>query len=419
MSSQLSRAAAPGRSPGSGFAAGPHGDSDPAGLRSTRREVTRRGCGLALRSARMRLGRSVKGQADLEERVPHRADQFTTGREWCRVILPRVSRTFALSIELLPASIRDAVRTAYLLCRIVDTIEDQPGLSLTVRAQLFDAFDGMLREHEPGRFGDAASTWGLGGTAADAELCRGAGLVMAELRSLSPRQRAAIVPHVEEMSRGMRAFSARADEAGTLRLGTMEELEEYCYYVAGTVGILLTNLFELEIQSLGSESKSALRSRAVEFGLGLQLTNIVKDVAQDYARGDCFLPQNLATRRGVDLGDLLNPKHRGAALGLLREICDHARGHLRSAQEYTLLWPLPSGRAVRLFCAVPLGLALATLREVETGADTLCPGRVPKVSRQTVQRILGEATTAVGSDAALTALWDRAAAGAVSTPEAG
>jgi hypothetical protein len=63
-----------------------------------------------------------------------------------------------------------------------------------------------------------------------------------------------------------------------------------------------------------------------------------------------------------------------------------------------MLWPTVAGREVRMFCTVPLALALATLHEVENGGDTLVPGRTPKVSRECVQQVFADAQRAVGDN---------------------
>ncbi len=337
-------------------------------------------------------------------------------RAFCVALLPQVSRTFAISIEGLPDPLRDAVRVAYLLCRAVDTIEDEPRMAPADRAVLFDAFDALLADDtiDPAPFESLCARARLGAGAPDGELCRGAGAVFRAFRRLPLAQRQAIRPHVQEMSSGMRAYCARADAAGgALRLDDLEDLERYCYFVAGTVGNLLTALFEPAVPALSEAARAAVRARAVSFGLGLQMVNIVKDVAEDLERGVCFLPASLAEAQGVSLERILEPGARAAGLAVLGAVCERARRHLARAREYVLLWPAagPTGRkedgavAVRLFCTVPLALALATLREVETGPDTLRPGATPKVSRAFVAKLLVQAGWAVPSDARLDALF--------------
>lgn len=312
--------------------------------------------------------------------------------------LRSVSRTFALSIELLPESLRGAVRTAYLLCRIVDTIEDQPQLPWAERETLYQSFDAMLAgAQEPSIF-EALATRSTLGHGADGELCRGASTVLRSFEELSVAQQEAIRPSVLTMSAGMREYSRRAAEEGRLRLRDPDDLERYCYYVAGTVGELLTALFSQTVPVLPEAQRRAIRERAIAFGLGLQLVNIVKDVARDWRRGDCFLPLSLARQQGLDLDRLLEPKQREGALAVISAICQRARFQLERAHEYTLAWPTPTADHVRLFCTVPLALAFASLHVVEAGEDTLRDDRAPKVDRSTVLAIVDHAQRAVGDD---------------------
>lgn len=354
---------------------------------------------------------------------------------FCDAMLPRVSRTFALSIQALPSSLRDAVGVAYLLCRVVDTIEDDPKIRGR-RDALFDAFDKALADARDASAALASSAAAfeaqaklieLGPTVAETELVARSGSVFRVYAGLSEAQRVAIHPHVAEMSSGMREYAQRADTAENgLRLRDLADLERYCYFVAGTVGGLLTSLFvgtyedgkpwgELPLGQTAEERTAILRERAVSFGLGLQLVNIVKDVANDFERSDCFLPEKLAEAHGFPLEDLLDPAIRPRGLALVRSICERARRHLDRAAEYTVAWPADhgEGRAIRLFCTVPLALAYATLREVEDGRDTLIPGRCPAVSRALVQAVFGEALEAASDDARLRQLFEKCALGAI------
>jgi nucleoside-diphosphate-sugar epimerase/phytoene/squalene synthetase len=349
---------------------------------------------------------------------------------FCERMLPLVSRTFALSIQALPLCLRDAVGVAYLLCRVVDTIEDDAKIR-SRRDPLFDSFDRALEAsrvaepealgRETGEYERLCEAVKLGPTDAERELVSGAGSVFRVYAGLSAYQREAIYPHVAEMSAGMREYSARADSApNNLRLRDLADLERYCYFVAGTVGGLLTSLFVGTFPGgapWGQDEarEAAMRERAVSFGLGLQLVNIVKDVASDFERGDCFLPEAMAEQHGFALEDTLDPLVRPRGLALLRALCDRARKHLDRAAEYTIAWPAEDGegKSIRLFCAVPLALAYATLREVEDGRDALVRGRAPTVSRSLVQAVFAEALASVGDDAALRALFERCRYGAI------
>ena len=322
-------------------------------------------------------------------------------------ILPKVSRTFALSIEALPAGLQAPVRVAYLLCRIVDTIEDEADLDPARRQQLFDAFDDQTRDDgaDPAAFEATAAD--LGRPGAERRLCRGAGAVFRTFRGLPPEVREAMRPHVLEMSTGMREYAARADAEGALRIRDLEDLERYCYFVAGTVGNLLTALFEQAVPGAPPETVAVARENTVGFGLGLQLVNIVKDVATDLERGVCFLPETLLERHGVRPEQLLDPQARDRGLAVVHAVTGRAREHLAQARVYTLAWPVPEGLDLRLFCAVPLALALATLSEVERGTGVLRPGVTPKVDRATVAQVLQAARLAVTDDRSLEDLFAR------------
>jgi len=326
----------------------------------------------------------------------------TPDAAFCASVLPSVSRTFALSIEALPGATRDAVRAAYLLCRIVDTIEDEARLPEPRRQSMFDVFESQIADDaaRPELLEEALE--GIGGLA-DLRLCRGSGAVLRVFRGLDAPAREAVRPHVLEMSRGMREYAVRASMEGSLRIRDLRDLERYCYFVAGTVGGLLTSLFALLVGAVPPDSERRISQNGTAFGLGLQLVNIVKDVAADLSRGTCFVPADLMDAAGLDPSTLLVPECRPRALAVLGHLVARAHAHLEAAEDYTLAWPVPAGESVRLFCAVPLVLARATLAEVERGSDTLIPGRSPKVGRGVVARALAGARAAVGDDGRLAA----------------
>jgi farnesyl-diphosphate farnesyltransferase len=346
---------------------------------------------------------------------------------FCNELLGEVSRTFALSIQSLPDSLRNAVCIAYLLCRTVDTVEDDRRVTPVFRRALFDSFDAALSaaaEGDPApslAFEDLAAAAELG-DGYEALLCKQAGAVFRAFAALSPEERGIIEPRLLEMSRGMRAYSERAESEGRLQIRDLPDLELYCYYVAGTVGELLTDLFMLACP-VDPKRRGELIARSVRFGLALQLVNILKDVVEDSERGACFLPTSVASEHGLDLSRLLAPEERARGLTVLRKLARRSREHLAEAEQYTRLWPLTAaGREVRLFCAGPLALALGTLREVEHGDDALRGDRAPTVSRAFVARTFEQMRRAVGaadqgeSDRLLGELFDRARVGLAGRP---
>jgi farnesyl-diphosphate farnesyltransferase len=350
-----------------------------------------------------------------------------TDLSFCERLLPEVSRTFAVSIQNLSPELREVVCVAYLLCRTVDTVEDDPRVLPATRWALFDLFDAALASAARGdaslarAFEQSARDADLG-LGAEAELSAHAGAVFRVFAAQPADVRAIIQPRLLQMSRGMRSYAERAASEGRLQMRDLEDLELYCYYVAGTVGELLSDLF-MRACPVDARRREALVGRSVRFGLALQLVNILKDVAEDSARGAYFLPATHADAYGVDLSRLLEPDQREAGLASLRTLARRAREHLSQAEDYTLLWPLTSaGREVRLFCAGPLALALGTLREIEHGDAALRKDRAPTVTRSFVARTLEQMFRAVGapdpaeSDRLLRELFDRARVGVAGRP---
>lgn len=321
-------------------------------------------------------------------------------------LLPEVSRTFALSIEALPEPLRATVRTAYMICRVVDTIEDEPDILPERRHQLFAQFAELLAgKGDIDAFSDA-DEWKRG-PKADLELCRGARRVFNAFSALDDETREAIRAPVLEMCLGMDEYTQRASREGGLRIRDIPDLERYCYFVAGTVGELLTRLFVGYAPPPDRSSREALDVRAVPFGIGLQLVNILKDVAADFERGVCYLPEDLMAEEGVARVDLLRPSHAAARARLVEAVAARARIHLTRAVEYTLLFPAVAGAPVRFFCAVPLALAFVTLEGIE--AEPAASGY--KVSRPEVFSLFGRAREAVAEDASLWALFEEISAG--------
>src|SRR6202035_3744201 len=136
------------------------------------------------------------------------------------------------------------------------------------------------------------------------------------------------------MCYGMPRFQSTASLRGLARLN---DLNDYCYYVAGVVGDMLTELFCDYSPAIGRRC-AGLSSLAVSFAQGLQMTNILKDVWEDRSRGACWLPQEVFTRYGIDLERLgTGPDSRFDAG--MRELVGVAHVHLRNALAYTLLIP--------------------------------------------------------------------------------
>jgi 4,4'-diapophytoene synthase len=322
-------------------------------------------------------------------------------------ILPHVSRTFALTIPQLPLGLRTAVTCAYLLCRIADTIEDEPALSPPETLAFLQRFSAVLvgegdaallaREIEQ-RLSDRT-------LAAERDLVSNLECVLGVMARLNEPQRAAIRRCVELMCHGMPRFQFSASLKGLAR---SSDLDDYCYYVAGVVGEMLTDLF-CDYSPEIARHRPALTAIAASFAQGLQMTNILKDVWEDRSRGACWLPQDVFTRHGVDLAQVSSQPFDPRFGAAFRELVGVAHAHLRNALDYTLLIPSKE-TGIRRFCLWAIGLAVLTLRKIEHNPRFTAGAQV-KVTRSAVAMTRALTNVAGRSNWMLRALFAQAARG--------
>lgn len=175
------------------------------------------------------------------------------------------------------------------------------------------------------------------------------------------------------------------ESQNSLGLETLYHMGRYCYYVAGVVGEMLTDLFCQYSEEI-AENRKKLFSLAASFGQGLQMTNILKDLWEDKARGACWLPRDVFKDAGFDLHRLATGDHKakfGEGLAVLIGI---TRGHLRNGLTYTLLIP-KSETGIRRFCLWAIGMAVFTLRNIEKTRHFKSGAEV-KISRGTTRAIM-------------------------------
>jgi farnesyl-diphosphate farnesyltransferase len=339
-------------------------------------------------------------------------DSRTTDEAYQDHILPAVSRTFALTIPELPQALRTSVTNAYLLCRIADTIEDEPALAPAASLHFLQRFVAVLYGNEPAAdlAKDLAPRLSNQTLQAEHDLVVNMERVVRVTNRLDVQQRTAIQRCVEVMAGGMHQFQQTASLRGVPHL---TDLDDYCYYVAGVVGQMLTELFCGYSPKIGQRSRE-LHDLDVSFAQGLQMTNILKDVWEDRSRGACWLPQEVFARYGIDLGALAQGQADARFDGAMRELVGVAHQHLRNALSFTLLIP---GReaGIRRFCLWAIGLAILTLRKI-AATPGFTSGRQVKVPRSAVALTRITTNISVRNNWMLERLFDIAARGVPLAP---
>jgi len=296
-----------------------------------------------------------------------------------KAILGSVSRTFALTIPLLPPVIEKVVGNTYLLCRIVDTIEDAADLSPETKQTLSKLFLNAVLEKIPVESFVEPCLLALQNYSNQDELdlIAHTPTVLRILHTCSASDQAAVSRCISIMSEGMSHFHGKQSKAG---LKDLNEFEAYCYVVAGVVGELLTSIFSNHSPAFAN-SIQGHESLALSFGQALQMTNILKDSPQDQARGVSWKPADISE------ASLFNIAH----------------SKLEDALDYIMLIP-QNELGMRRFCFLAFGLAVMTLSKISERKNWNKQHEV-KLSRKTVMAFYAFTKIAVMSNSLMKAFF--------------
>jgi farnesyl-diphosphate farnesyltransferase len=322
-------------------------------------------------------------------------------------VLPGVSRTFALTIPVLPQRLAEVMTNAYLLCRLADTIEDDIGLDHVQKSTFHARFVAVVEGESPAETFAAELLPLLSDRVlpAERELVRNAAAVLRVTHSFSAEEQAAMRRCVGIMCEGMPAFQRSKSLRG---LANLTELASYCYFVAGVVGEMCTELFCLHCPEIAKQREAMMRL-AVSFGQGLQMTNILKDIWDDRQANACWLPRSVFAGGNVELERLEEWHTTGVFKEGLDELLGLGHAHLRNALEYTCMIPKREV-GIRRFCLWAIGLAVLTLRKIHRN-PAFRSGAEVKVSRRTVKATVFTTNMTLMSNRALRLVFARAADG--------
>lgn len=305
---------------------------------------------------------------------------------YCDSMLPKVSRTFAPTIRMLPAGLNTIVTVAYLLCRIADTVEDSEDITIDKKKELLNYYISIFkkdRERSLEKFMDGINA--LPQKTEDEKLVYNLPKVINVYNNFSPIFKKHIGLWVVEMSRGMHKYAQAAKRKKFSFLGTMKELDEYMYYVAGTVGYLLTELFSFYSKRITPSVKRKLNLLAESFGKGLQLVNIIRDMATDLKRGQSYIPEELLRKYKLNRQSIFEKQNADRAEKLFNELIQNAVKHLDKAIDYIMLLPKEE-RGIRMFCVLPVFWAMRTLQKIQQNTLALLGNEKIKVPRRMIKK---------------------------------
>ncbi|PRW60803.1 Squalene synthase isoform A [Chlorella sorokiniana] len=293
------------------------------------------------------------------------------GLAFCYDMLNRVSRSFAVVIQQLPDGLRDAVCVFYLVLRALDTVEDDMSLDAEVKIPLLRCFHEKCYDR----------SWKMScGSGEYVRLMEHYPLVTDVFLSLDKHYQKVIADICRRMGAGMADFAGE-DEASEVI--SVKDYDLYCHYVAGLVGVGLSQLFA----SSGYEDRdfSKHEGLANDMGLFLQKTNIIRDYLEDITeepRPRMWWPKDIWGQYAGSLEDFRQPEHAAAAVACLNDMITNALGHVEACLQYMSLLCQPN---IFKFCAIPQIMAIATLslcynnHNVFTGVVKMRRGEVAKV----------------------------------------
>lgn len=328
-------------------------------------------------------------------------------------LLKGVSRSFYLTLRVLPAGMRDPVALAYLLARAADTIADTSLIAPAQRLELLLA----LREQVNGASldadtGAAASAFArrLSGEVAARQtqsdekvLLESIGPALAMFAQSSDADRAAVRDIVTTLTTGME-FDLRTfpdERSGHIAaLSDLETLDRYTYLVAGCVGEFWTKMTDAHVPGVLEADVETMIERGVRFGKALQMTNVLRDCAKDLRIGRCYLPASLLVRYGLTPEDLLSADASARAKPVMHVLVGTTLERYRDALAYTLAIPRRALR-LRLACIWPILIGLETLALLVDNDRWLDPGCVSKVKRGDIYRIVAGSSLIAASDTLL------------------
>ena len=313
-------------------------------------------------------------------------------------LLASVSRSFYLSIRLLPAPLRAPIGLAYLLARASDTIADSSAVPVAARLRHLAAFWQMIRTGEPEGIEELRREI-TSPHDGECTLIACLGDCLAWLALLEQKDRGEIIGVLEKIIRGQTLDLERfGDGSHVIALQSAAELEEYTYLVAGCVGEFWTRLCLHHLPNCADLGLADLRRLGANFGKGLQLVNILRDAPADLRAGRCYFPESELRAAGT------SPAPLDHTPGKAQPVFDHWRAQAAAYLDdgFRYIAALRSAR-LRAACFLPWYLGVQTLGLMETHPPLASADKI-KVPRATVRRALALAAPVAFSNSALRAL---------------
>ena len=300
-------------------------------------------------------------------------------------LLAEVSRSFSLTLRVLPKAVRFQIGLAYLLARTSDTIADTTLIPPAQRVESLRQFRACIlgARTDAMDFSDLAAGQS---TPSEKILLQRTPETLALLTALSPDDLKLVCEVLDTITRGQELDLERFGNGDRLvALANAADLDAYTFAVAGCVGEFWTKM-TLAHCFTALPCPASFVEDGVQFGKGLQLVNVLRDLPRDLRSGRCYLPLDELAQAGLQPEELLAHENWPRLCPVYNTWLAKAQAHLSAGARYTLA--IPSGQyRLRLACAWPLLMGQETLALLRR-ANPLQPEPRLKISRAQVRGVL-------------------------------
>ena len=312
-------------------------------------------------------------------------------------LLEGTSRSFYLTLKRLPGTVKGQIGLLYLLARISDTIADSGEGNREVLLGLLEDYNSRA-QGKSDSLPDLTALSEVQSNPAEASLLLAAHGPLDLLDSSSEVDRGLIRKCLDIIISGQRMdlerFSGGA-EGSILALKRYEEMDDYAYRVAGSVGEFWTATCLEHAFEVDPETRDEMMEAGVRFGKALQLINILRDIPEDLGIGRCYIPSEDLMKSGLRPEDLLDPNKMDAFRPLFDTYLERAEEHLQEAVRYILMLPHNQYR-LRGACMIPVIIGQRTLRLLRTHNVLEGENRV-KVPRKEIKGIIRKVIMSIPS----------------------
>ncbi len=299
-------------------------------------------------------------------------------------ILKNVARTLYLSVKIMPEPVKTSMGMGYLLCRVMDTVVDDPAIGAGDKLEVLRLMRGL---DKPGNADQVLEK--VSGLAqhtrkpAEKELLLKFSKILSIYRKFPEADRNLFSELLDGVAEGMEMDVRTFPGGAPVAFQTATELERYCALIGGAPGIFWARLYRETIRrSTRIAAHFPSEKDAGMIGSALQITNILKDLPADLRIGRCYLPQADLDKKNLKPADLLLPANMERLRDLTAAWMSWAVDRLDQSEAFVSAIP-KTELALRAAVIWPVYWAMDTLEEI-AHANLLDPGARPRISRNRI-----------------------------------